>query len=208
MAHPARPVSTIAVTMRTVWTLTTRSRLWPPTTAKPATVHSARSAPRPTERGSCVRAAEIGGEDLGQVAPLGQEDHQEHGDGDTPVRCHLPFDDGLVLALLDRLAQGQRSPDEEHDRHEDVEHPGRQEMEEGDPDRDHDHHVDREPGGRSDPHDARTSTRRHHERGEHGLVGELPKKDDREDGSDDVEVHQDLSVPVDGTLPHAVPALA
>ena len=141
-----------------------------------------------------VVRGEVGGQDLRQVAPLGQEDDEECGHRDSAVRGHLPLHDLLVLALLGRLAHRQRRTEEEHARHDGVEHLVGQEVEQGDADGDGDDDVHHEGGGGAEPHEGRATPSRHDQGREHRLVRELADEDDREDGEDDGEMHEDLSV--------------
>ena len=82
-AHPVSPKSTTAVTIRTVAMLTTRSTLWP------ADDRERGHRPEGEERADTDRERivvvrrKVGGEDLRQVAPLGQEDDHERGDRDA-----------------------------------------------------------------------------------------------------------------------------
>ena len=92
IAQPAKPVNTTAVTMRTVAMFTTRRRLCPLTTARPATVQRASSAPIADREGVVVVRGQVGRKDLREVAPLGQEDDEERGDGNAAVRGHLTLD--------------------------------------------------------------------------------------------------------------------
>ena len=144
-----------------------------------------------------VVGGQVGGEDLCQVAPFGEKDHQKRSDSDPAVRRHLPLHDLfvlLLLALLDRLADGERSTHEEHPSDDGIEHLVGQEVEQRHPDRDRDDDVHQEACGRTEPHDGRATPRRQDERSKHGLVRQLADKDDREDGEDDGKLHGGLSL--------------
>jgi hypothetical protein len=84
---------------------------------------------------------------------------------------------------------GQDRAHQEHQGHDPVEHPVRHQVEEGHADGGGDHHVDDERSGGTQPDREGLAPRGQHQRGEHGLVRQLPDEDDREDGGDDRYVH-------------------
>ena len=185
------------MTILIVLMLITRSRLWPLTTASPATAQRARDGAHGHGERVVVVGGQVGREDLRQVAPFGEEDDEERGDGDPTVRRHLAFDDLFVLvplALLDRLTHGERGSHEEHAGDHGVQHLMRQQVEQRDTDRDRNDDMQEEGTGGAEPDQGWTATRRQDQRRKHGLVRKLTDEDDGEDGEDDGEIHGDLSV--------------
>jgi len=81
-AAPSRASRTTAVTKRRVAILMILRRPWPPITTSAATAQRASRAPTPTKKGEVVRR-QFGGQNLGQVAPLGEENDDEHCAGIT-----------------------------------------------------------------------------------------------------------------------------
>ena len=134
-----------------------------------------------------VLGLEPGGADLGQVAPFGDEDDDEHG----PQRRPEP---GLLLRPRRLVALGlaqpheHRAAEEEHTRADvDValgqlgeERPGR--------DRDDALHRERERGAEEDGE--RPVARGEDERRQGRLVGQLSEEDDAEDGGEELERHR------------------
>jgi len=111
---------------------------------------------------------QVGGQDLGEIAPLGDEDHDERSCDHPPVRAHFLLDEaGFVPLAFDVGIDG---AGEEHERHDNVHHLPRQDGEQSCADGRCDHRMDEEGARRSQPHCARPAPRSHDKGGEHGLV--------------------------------------
>ena len=78
-------------------------------------------------------------------------------------------------------------------------------MEQSDTDGDRNDDMQHEGGGGAEPNQGRTAPSRKDQGREHGLVRKFADKDDGEDGEDDGEIHEDLSVRAEGSLPGAAP---
>ena len=137
--------------------------------------------------------SQVGGEDLGQIAPLSQEDDDECRRHHASTRFGLALDESLLLFGLSGFADGQAGAHQEHEGDDAVEHPVRHQVEEDAADGGGHGDVDDEGSGCPEPDEERFAPRRQDKRGEHCLVGQLAEEDDREDGDDDGEVHGDLS---------------
>ena len=103
------------------------------------------------------------------------------------VGAGLPLDELELLGVA--LPQHEDGPGGEEAGHQRLDGPVGQQVDEPDPDGGGDHHVDAEGAGGAQPHGPGVASRRHHDGGEHRLVGKLADEDDREDRSDDRRVH-------------------
>jgi hypothetical protein len=151
-----------------------------------------------------VVSRKVGGEDLGEITPLGKEDDEKgRRNCSLSVGTGLLLDEGLFTGLaaqfVARVADSEGGAGEEHRGNDDLDGPVRKDVEERDADRGGDGDMDDKGGRGTEPDSSGPSSSGHDERGEHRLVRQLADEDDREHGGGDDEVHPDRSRALTGT---------
>ena len=140
-----------------------------------------------------ISRCEICSEDLCEVSPFREKDHDKRCDQCLTVCPQLGGDEFFLVflnfRLFARLMNRKHCANEEHGRNDCVDRAVRKDMEERDPDGDSDRDMDHERGCSPEPDDARSSLSRQNKRGKHRLVGKFADENNGEHRDHDRYMH-------------------